>query len=162
MFKELLIVCAIILVCDAQSHNRLLNDTAPPKEEHAQYARYLVHRSNWTAMGTNSKKFEGFPMVQVISIADSPLNEKSTGDIYFYLTNLDFTGRDLTADNRLTLLLSQEQDGTCSTNNIDPMEPTCGRTMISGSITKVFKRIAIALKDAIFSFVLWHFHITVY
>lgn len=48
-------------------------------------------------MGTisTSEKFQGYPMVNVIAVADSPLNEKSTGLIYFFLTMLDYTAQDL-------------------------------------------------------------------
>lgn len=113
------------------------NDGPPPHTEYAEMARYLVHRSDWTAMGTNSLKFPGFPMVNIISIADSPKNEKSTGNIYFYLTDLDFTGQDLKEDNKVTIMLTQDQDQSCKKNNLDAMEPTCARIMIAGSIKKV-------------------------
>lgn len=88
-------------------------------------------------MGTLSKKFPGYPMVNVISIADSPKDQKSTGNIYFYLTNLDFTGQDLQENNKLTVLLSQDQDLSCSSTKTDPMEPTCARVIIKGKLQKV-------------------------
>lgn len=48
-------------------------------------------------MGTLSTvpAIAGFPMVNIISIADSPRNGVPTGSIYFLLTDLDFTGQDL-------------------------------------------------------------------
>lgn len=90
-------------------------------------------------MGTMSslKSINGFPMVNVISVADSARNEPSTGHIYFYLTNLDYTGQDLMKNNKLTVLFSNDQDLACSKNNVDPMEPTCARIMISGSAVEV-------------------------
>lgn len=114
-------------------------DTIPPHEDYPRMARYVVHTSNWTSMGSLStlENIKGFPMVNVISIADSPLNEPSTGRIYFFLTMLDFTAQDVSRDNRVTLMFSLDQDGSCSKNGIDPMEPTCARVMISGSVTKV-------------------------
>ena len=49
------------------------------------------------SMGTFSTHpaLKGFPMVNIISIADSARNSSSTGDIYFYLTMKDFTAQDL-------------------------------------------------------------------
>ncbi len=90
-------------------------------------------------MGTLStlKSINGFPMVNIISVADSGRNESSTGNIYFYLTDLDFTGQDLVKSNKLTVLFSNDQDLSCSKKGVDPMEPTCARIMISGQAVKV-------------------------
>jgi hypothetical protein len=66
-------------------------------------------------------------MVNVISMADSAKDEKSTGKIFFYLTMLDFTAQDLSKNNRLTALFSMDQSLTCSRDHVDPMEPTCAR-----------------------------------
>lgn len=112
-------------------------DVPPPHTEYAKMARYLVHRSDWTSMGTNSLQFPGFPMVNIISIADSARNEKSTGNVYFYLTDLDFTGQDLAKDNKMTMMLTQDQDMSCRKTNTDSMEPTCARIMLTGSIQKL-------------------------
>lgn len=75
-------------------------------------------------MGTIStlKEISGFPMVNIISVADSAKDEPSTGRIYFYLTNLDFTGQDLMKNNKLTVMFSNEQDLACSKSGVDPME----------------------------------------
>lgn len=102
--------------------------------EHARVARTLVHKANWTAMGTISSApgMEGFPMVNVISIADSPLHGKSTGRIFYLLTDLDFTGKDLRKINKITALFSDDQDLTCTNKGIDSMEPTCSRVIITG------------------------------
>lgn len=92
-------------------------------------------------MGTISTlpQLSGFPMVNVISVADSAKDETSTGKIFFYLTMLDFTAQDLSKSNKLTALFSMDQTLYCSKSNIDPMEPTCARIMISGNIEKVPK-----------------------
>lgn len=90
-------------------------------------------------MGTIStlKSISGFPMVNIISVADSAKDEPSTGHIYFYLTNLDYTGQDLMKNNKLTVMFTNDQDLECSKNGVDPMEPTCARIMISGSAVEV-------------------------
>lgn len=78
-------------------------------------------------------------MVNVIAMADSAKGEKSTGNIYYYLTMLDFTAQDLSKVNKLTTLFSMDQTLYCSKQNIDPMEPTCARVMISGNMEKIPK-----------------------
>ena len=111
----------------------------PDYREYAKMARYLVHNSEWTSMGTISTvpTIKGFPMVNIIAVADSAKGQQSTGSIYFYLTMLDFTAQDLSKDNRLTALFSMDQSLACTKENVDPMEPTCARIMISGSLQQV-------------------------
>lgn len=121
------------------SENAVEVDDPPPHTEWAKMARWLVHNSEWTAMGTISSlpALNGFPMVNVIAMADSAIGDKSTGNIYFYLTMLDFTAQDLSKKNRLTTLFTMDESLYCSKRNIDPMEPTCARVMISGEAMKV-------------------------
>lgn len=99
--------------------------------DHAKVARNLVHNSDWAAVGTISvdSKVPGFPMVNVISVADS-----KEGVIYFMLVDLDFTGQDWHKKNNVTFLFTQDVNGECRAQHKDPMEPTCARAMISGSV----------------------------
>lgn len=126
------IVCAFILL--QTSETVTARSTINSRASHAQVARRLVHKANWTSMGTLSTvdEFRGFPMVNIISMADSALHEKSTGHIYYLLTDLDFTGKDLHKVNKLTALFSDDQDLSCTAKHIDSMEPTCARVIISG------------------------------
>lgn len=78
-------------------------------------------------------------MVNLKSIADSAKDEPSTGHIYFYLTTLDFTGKDLAKSNKLTVMVSNDQDLSCTNKGVDPMEPTCARIILSGYAVKVIK-----------------------
>ncbi|XP_055585169.1 protein CREG1, partial [Uranotaenia lowii] len=123
--------------------------------EYAKMARYLVHKAEWVSMGSLStvEAIKGYPMVNVIAAADSARGAKSTGTLYFYLTMLDYTAQDLAKDNRLTVLLSMDQDLECSKQGIDPMEPTCARIMISGQAVKLEEGTAEFQfgKDAMFS-----------
>lgn len=102
--------------------------------DHAKVARNLVHNSDWAAVGTISvdSKIAGFPMVNVISVADN-----AEGVIYFMLVDLDFTGQDWKKRNNVTFLFTQDVNGECRANNKDPMEPTCARAMISGQVEEV-------------------------
>ncbi|KAG5683334.1 hypothetical protein PVAND_012620 [Polypedilum vanderplanki] len=113
----------------------------PPHTDYAKMARWLVHNSEWMSMGTISTlpSITGFPMVNVIAMADSEKGAKSTGVIYFYLVMLDFTAQDLSKKNQLTALFSMDQSLYCTKKNIDPMEPTCARIMISGEALRVEK-----------------------
>lgn len=119
--------------------NQVLVSDAPPYKEYAKMARYIVHKSDWTAFGTISSlnSIQGYPMVNIISVSDSPRGGKSTGRIYYMLTNLDFTGQDLMVSNKLTAMFSMDQDLECTRNGTDPMEPTCGRIIISGKSTEI-------------------------
>lgn len=116
-----------------------IDDIRPPYNEYAKIARYVVHKSNWTSMGTISTepRLLNFPMVNVISVADSALNAPSTGHIYFMLTDLDFTGRDLAVNNKLTALFTEDQDLSCTTNHTDTMEPICARVIFVGRMQKL-------------------------
>ncbi|CAD7083862.1 unnamed protein product [Hermetia illucens] len=73
-------------------------------------------------------------MVNIISIADSGKGEKSTGHIYYYLTDLDYTANDIKAENKITFMISEDQDLSCTKSSTDPMEPTCARVIISGKV----------------------------
>lgn len=121
------------------TNNEVTDNGPPPHTEYAKMARYLVHKAEWVSMGSLStvEAIKGYPMVNIIAAADSARGAKSTGTLYFYLTMLDYTAQDLSKDNRLTVLLSMDQDLDCSKRGIDPMEPTCARIMISGRAVKL-------------------------
>lgn len=149
MWKFILIICQLIFlvqpkvfVVDIEDNylDSVIDDPPPPHTDYARMARWLVHNMEWTSMGTISTlpAIAGFPMVNVIAIADSEKGAKSTGNIYFYLTMLDFTAQDLSKKNQLTALFSMDQNLSCSKQNMDPMEPTCARAMISGEALQVF------------------------
>lgn len=120
-------------------NNEVDDNGPPPHTEYAKMARYLVHKAEWVSMGSLStvEAIKGYPMVNIIATADSARGDKSTGTLFFYLTMLDYTAQDLSKDNRLTVLLSMDQDLDCSKRGIDPMEPTCARIMISGRAVKL-------------------------
>lgn len=120
-------------------NNEVDDNGPPPHTEYAKMARYLVHKAEWVSMGSLStvEAIKGYPMVNIIATADSARGAKSTGTLFFYLTMLDYTAQDLSKDNRLTILLSMDQDLECSKQGIDPMEPTCARIMISGRAVKL-------------------------
>lgn len=78
-------------------------------------------------------EIKGHPMVDVVSFSDSPRGDNSTGQIYMILTDLHYAEKDLLENNKLTLLFSMAQYKNCT----DPMEPTCARLMMTGSLVKI-------------------------
>ena len=150
MLKIILYLCALIPLIHQKLYVLNVNDIVdndiefddpPPHTDYAKMARWLVHNVEWTAMGTISTlpAIVGFPMVNVIAMADSEKGAKSTGNIYFYLTMLDFTAQDLSKKNQLTALFTMDQNLYCTKRNVDPMEPICARGMISGEALRVEK-----------------------
>lgn len=133
------ILCAFNIIIGKSIDGFDGNNDRPPYREYAKMARYLVHKSNWTSMGTISSVplIRGSPMVNVISIADSALNAPSTGNIYFLLTDLDFTAQDLNKNNTLTTLFTEDQDLACTERGTDSMEPTCARVIITGKAKRL-------------------------
>lgn len=135
-----LLLCVILCLSESKSIDGFRSNR-PSHRDHAGMARYLVHKSNWTSMGTisSASDFQGYPMVNLKSIADSKTDALSTGNIYFMLTNLDFTAKDLLKNNKLTALFTEDQDLSCSMKNIDPMEPTCARAIFTGKMQRLEK-----------------------
>ncbi|XP_011639520.1 protein CREG1 [Pogonomyrmex barbatus] len=101
-------------------------------------ARYVVNRADWAAVATISmrKDVQGFPVANLISIADGPVGN-GTGIPYMYLTPLDYTAQDLAKDHRATLLVTLAQGNYCKDKAYDPMDPRCVRVMLTGKIVAV-------------------------
>uniref|UniRef100_A0A1I8Q1L3 CREG-like beta-barrel domain-containing protein n=1 Tax=Stomoxys calcitrans TaxID=35570 RepID=A0A1I8Q1L3_STOCA len=138
MFSKILPVAALL----ALYINTVSAAVVTYKESnHALVARRLVHQTNWAAISTISthRKLKDYPMVQILSINDYDAKKQSTGRIQFLLTNLDFTGKDVKQNNKVSLLFNDEQLLHCSEQNLDPMEPTCARTIISGEVKRVLR-----------------------
>lgn len=144
MWSSHVIIAGVLCVtlwmshCEAVSGNEL-TEPRPSYREYAKMARYLVHKSNWTSMGTISTipNFTGYPMVNIKSIADSANNAPSTGRIIFLLTDMDFTGKDLAVNNKLTAMFTEDQDLACTSKNVDTMEPTCARAIFIGKLKRL-------------------------
>lgn len=82
---------------------------------------------------STNPRLTGYPMLDVVSFADSVRDENSTGEIYMILTDMHYAEQDLLQNNKLTLLFSKAQYKNCT----DPMEPTCARLMMTGSLKKI-------------------------
>lgn len=76
-------------------------------------------------------------MVSITSVADSARGANSTGLINFFVAKESLKYKDLLKLNEATLLFTDAQNGVCQKQNVDPMEPTCVRAMISGTVSRV-------------------------
>lgn len=101
-------------------------------------ARYVLHNADWAALATISvlPAIEGFPFSNVKSVVDGSL-ANSTGVPYFYMSPLDFSAKDLTKNNRATVLVSLEETRYCENQKMDPEDPRCTRLMLSGKMKKL-------------------------
>lgn len=129
-----LLICAFLLAV-ACSH-----PAGKVPQDFTKLARSLVHKASWAAFGTISTEEDlvGYPMVNVISIADNDINEDfKHGEIFFMLMDIDYSGKDWKENNKVTLLFSDDQNGDCTNNNREPMGHSCPRVHISGQVEKL-------------------------
>jgi len=107
---------------------------APPFWKKAETARYIVHESNWTSIGTISthSPIVGYPFASVFSMADT-----SDGTPLFYITALDLTVQDLMANPSTTIAMTLAQSNYCFDKGVDPENPTCSHTMLSGEMLEI-------------------------
>ncbi|XP_031625493.1 protein CREG1-like [Contarinia nasturtii] len=137
IFNLFVLIVSITLIGKCVGQVNLSN--RPPYTEYAKMVRYLVHKSNWTSMGTIStvSPIQGFPMVNIKSIADSAVTGKSTGHIYFLLTDLDLTGKDINQVNKCTAMFTEDQDLSCLNSGLDTQEPKCARAILTGKVERL-------------------------
>ena len=62
----------------------------------------------------------------------------STGELYFGMSDLDQTVKDLKKYNHASFSLSEEQTTYCQERGWDAEDPRCGRLVFNGPIIKVF------------------------
>lgn len=109
-------------------------------QDFTKLARSLVHKASWAAFGTISTEADlvGYPMVNVISIADNDINDDfKQGEIFFMLMDKDYSGKDWKENNKVTLLFSDDQNGDCTNSNKEPMGHSCPRVHISGQVERL-------------------------
>ncbi|KAL7300611.1 hypothetical protein TKK_0006602 [Trichogramma kaykai] len=110
----------------------------PHHGKSALMARYIVNEANWTSVATISTdpRLTSYPYVNIVSSSDGPLGNGG-GVPYLFLTPLDSTSKDLSKDNRATLMMSLVQGDWCKVKGYDPMDPRCARVIISGRIKSI-------------------------
>ncbi|XP_018019517.1 protein CREG1 [Hyalella azteca] len=126
----------------------------PPHTEYAAVARYIIHISDWATLATISThaNITGYPFANVFSISDG-ITSNSTGNPYFYLTDLELSVHDLKADPRASLTASLAQSSYCRQRRLDPQDPVCAHVILTGEIVKIKNGTAeaAAAQQALFS-----------
>ena len=124
----------------------------PPWSDTAARARWLVSHSMWSAISTTSVRLKGAPWGNVRSIADAV---SSTGKPYFYLPAPDPTQVDVSADNHITLSLTEAAlperagvNGSKACGGMDAEDPTCARIHLSGSAVALTSNSSIKQAEA--------------
>jgi len=107
-------------------------------DDSAGHARWLVAKSLWTTISTQSSKEEGFPFGNIRSVADGACFLGSGGLPYFYVPAPDPTALDIKENNQITLsftesVLSQRVgDDGIACGGKDAEDPTCAKIALFG------------------------------
>lgn len=81
------------------------------------------------------KPIKGYPMIDKINIADSKLNESSTGNVNFYLQKNDPLFANVKKKNVVSAIFSNETQQY--NNETSQMETTGYRVLITGFVAQV-------------------------
>lgn len=127
----------------------------PPYTETARMARYIVHNSVWTSVATICSRdpLKGYPFANIFSMSDGSTVANSSGIPYFYVPSLEMSVHDLQHDSRISATMSLAQGDYCKQKNLDPEDPRCAHTIVSGRFVHVKKgsKEENFAKDALFS-----------
>jgi hypothetical protein len=109
----------------------------PPFWQKAETARWLAHSNIWGTLSTSSVHLNGQAWGQPKSFADGT-STNSTGQLYFYDSDMDISVQDAAAYSLVAFSLSAAQlVGRCNVNITDPEDPRCARVVFSGKFTSV-------------------------
>jgi hypothetical protein len=115
------------------------NGTAPAKPpkaplftSKAKTARWMAHNLDYGVLSTTSSdpNYKGVAFGNPQSVADD-----TSGRLYFYMTTMDATGRDLMSSTKASWALSEQMlTGYCTAKKIDPEDPRCARCVFTGDV----------------------------
>ena len=133
-FPLLIFTCAVLV----QAEVTIFEADPPKPTNHALIARQIIHSSDWVSLSTISTipTIKSFPYTNLESIVDG-VNEEGNGVPYFFVTALDPSVKDITADNRCSVMASLAQGDWCKKYDIDQEDPRCSRVMLSGNFLMV-------------------------
>ncbi|KAF0715757.1 Aste57867_3205 [Aphanomyces stellatus] len=117
----------------------------------ARTARWIVHKNTWATVATTSVHLDGAPFANMASYSDGvgKSAENATGQLYFYLTPMDSTGKDVAKNPNASVSISMAQLGGCV---MDAQDPTCWKVIFSGPLLPVEGATAkAAALDALYS-----------
>ena len=111
----------------------------------------MAHENLWGTLSTISTHLDGAPFGQPKSFVDGSISN-STGDLYFYDSDMDESMKDVAEDSRVSFSLSSAALDLCGpTDTSDPENPTCARAVFSGTFKIVTNPEEVKFaKDALF------------
>jgi len=106
----------------------------PPYTAKAQTARWMAHNLTYGVLSTDSLAYKGYAFGNPQSFVDGS-ETSSTGLLYFYVSDLDASMKDLVVDSTCSFTLTEEfSAGYCSSQDIDPEDPRCARLVFTGTM----------------------------
>jgi len=118
---------------------------------HAQNARAMVHNLTYGVLSTTSQEFGGVAFGNPQSFVDGT-TANSTGNLYFYVSDLDASMVDIAVNPNASFTLSEEMiDDYCSQQGVDPEDPRCIRVVLMGEMKEVDSEDLTWAKDALFA-----------
>ena len=138
-----LLLLALVLPCVASQAAVLGRHPRPIPSQPALSGRWLMHESSWGVLSSIStlQGIEGAPFGNPQSLVDGPyrdglLGDNSTGIPYFFVSEMDVSQVDATANSLVSLTLSEAAltDG-CAL--MDPESPVCIRLTVTGELVEV-------------------------
>lgn len=108
----------------------------PPWRKHPLMARWLASSASYGVLATLDGT--GAPVGGVVSVADSPGNAAGGGGrLYAYLSPMDETTKNLAADPRVSLTLTEASNSPAGCGTTDPEDPTCARAAFLGEARRL-------------------------
>lgn len=100
----------------------------PPFWKKAETARWLAHANVYGTLSTTSVHLKGQAWGQPKSFVDGT-STNSTGDLYFYDSDMDTSMQDAQANSAVAFSLSMAQMNNmmCAVDRLDPEDPRCAR-----------------------------------
>jgi len=109
-----------------------ISSSPPPAADKALTARWMAHNLTYGVMSTQSLQYPGYAFGNPQSFVDGSV-DNSTGHIYFYVSGLDASIKDIDVDAHASFTLTEEMSNSyCSAGDIDPEDPRCARLVFSG------------------------------
>ncbi|XP_044761405.1 protein CREG1 [Coccinella septempunctata] len=115
-----------------------ISNGPPPFWQKALMARYIIHTTGYVSIATISVQddIKGYPFATIKSISDGPA-DNSTGNVYFYMSDMELSQQDIEKDSRCTILASLADVGYCEEKKYDPQDPRCAKAILTGRLVRV-------------------------
>eukprot|EP01064_Diplonema_japonicum_P006028 TRINITY_DN139_c0_g1_i1.p2 TRINITY_DN139_c0_g1~~TRINITY_DN139_c0_g1_i1.p2 ORF type:complete len:210 (+),score=61.37 TRINITY_DN139_c0_g1_i1:45-632(+) len=131
MFKTLAMLFMGLVAAECYINPR------PPFTHKADFARWLVHESNWTILATSSIAYDSVAYPNLLAVSDGTSWTDCSGKLYLYFTELSTIWRDIQKRNNVTLGFYEvgEKDVYCTPGaTYDPEDPNCAKVHFVGSL----------------------------